>query len=105
MARAGEQGGDSDNQGRWHGLITHKEHHKHARNQTKGTPGTRGDSSGTSNIKKKVKIETYNYLLVWGDELQGLLDDPAAVHLQGQRQHVPTDALCQRQLLLQAAKL
>lgn len=49
--------------------------------------------------------QTYNDLLIGGDELQGLLDDPAAVHLQGQRQNVSSDPLRQGQLLVQAAKL
>lgn len=48
---------------------------------------------------------THNDLLVRGDELQGLLDDPAAVHLQGQRQDMTSDPLCQSQLLVQASKL
>lgn len=48
---------------------------------------------------------TYNYLLVRGDRLQGLLDDPAAVHLQGQGQHVAADTRGQSQLLIRTAKL
>lgn len=50
-------------------------------------------------------METYNYLLVWRDKLERLLDHSAAVHLQGQGEDVPTDTLRQGQLLLQAAKL
>lgn len=48
---------------------------------------------------------THNDLLIRGDELQRLLNDPAAVHLQRQRQHVTSDPLGQRQLLVQAAEL
>lgn len=48
---------------------------------------------------------TYNDLLIRGDELEGLLNDPAAVHLQGQGQHVASDPLRQSQLLVQATKL
>lgn len=59
----------------------------------------------TFNIKKKVKMETYNYLLVWGDKLKSLLNNSAAVHLQSQGQNVPTDTFCQGQLLIKAAKL
>lgn len=49
--------------------------------------------------------QTYNDLLVRGNELQSLLYDPAAVHLQGQGQDMSPDPLCQSQLLVQAAKL
>lgn len=48
---------------------------------------------------------TYNDLLIGGDKLQSFLNDPAAVHLQGQRQHVTADSFSQSQLLVQAAKL
>lgn len=48
---------------------------------------------------------TYNDLLIRRDELQSFLNDPAAVHLQGQRQHVTSDPLRKSQLLVQAAKL
>lgn len=101
MAREGGQGGDNDKP-----RTVAQTHHAQGAPQTCQEPN-RGNTrhKERQNIKKKVKIETYNYLLVWGDELQGLLDDSAAVHLQGQRQDVPADALCQRQLLLQAAKL
>lgn len=49
--------------------------------------------------------QTYNDLLVRGNELQSLLYDPAAIHLQGQGQDMSSDPLCQSQLLVQAAKL
>lgn len=48
---------------------------------------------------------TYNYLLVRGNGLEGFLNDPAAVHLQGQRQDVPADASGQSQLLVCTSKL
>lgn len=49
--------------------------------------------------------ETYNDLLIRGNELQSLLYDPAAIHLQSQGQDMSPDPLCQSQLLVQAAKL
>ena len=58
-----------------------------------------------SYLERKKNKATYNYLLVGGDGLQGLLDDPAAVHLQSQGQHVATDPGGQGQLLVRAPKL
>lgn len=84
-------------------LLTKPKKHQPQEEQKVGVLVTKRQE--TLNIEKKVKIETYNYLLVWRNELEGLLDHSTAVHLQSQGQNVPTDPLCQGQLLFQAAKL
>lgn len=55
-------------------------------------------------VKNKWNL-TYNYLLVWGNRLQGFLNDPATIHLQSQGQDVSTDTCCQSQLLVCTSKL
>lgn len=55
--------------------------------------------------KKEKWNLTYNYLLVWGNGLQGFLNDPATIHLQSQGKHVSTDTCCQSQLLVCTSKL
>lgn len=59
----------------------------------------------TSNTKRKVKGETYNYLLVWGNKFKSFLDNTAAIHLQCQWQDMTSNPFCQSQLLFKAAKL
>lgn len=48
------------NQGRRHRLVTHKEHHKHARNQTGATPGTRNVKTSRRKLKLKLTITCWS---------------------------------------------
>lgn len=56
------------------------------------------------NVIEKYNL-TYNYLLVWGNGLQGFLNDPTTIHLQSQWKDVATDARRQSQLLVCTSKL